>query len=248
MSQPKKSKFIFERDVLVQKFLNPISKLVDNVVVNLQPNLASTVCSSVDGAVVLLINLKTEIDIENTIKINLQDIKKFVRLLDCIDANSIELELADNHLKYHTKNFKFKYFLLEDGYIQKCPVNPDKINQLKFDTEFDISIQKFNEIMKGCTITNDSDKLYIYTKDNEVYAELNDFERQNINSLTYNIAESFVGERITPFALNLESIRLISGIKTDIIKIKVNNDMKISMFEITDEAISAKFIISALVK
>jgi len=238
------------KEIFVQKFLLPISKLTDHVSLIPKENLLLAVCASADGSVVLLATLKLETSFPESLnRLNLPDVKKFVRLLDCVEDNTISLQIKDNHIHYQTPQFKFNYFLLEDVYMQKCPVNPEKINSLTYDSEFALTNFKFQEVLRGSSIATDSDKLYFYTKDEEVYAELNDYERQNINNLTYLISESFKGTPIkNGIPLNLENIRLLAGLRVDSFRVKINNNLKVTLFECLDENVSVKFIISALVK
>ncbi len=237
------------KDSFVQKFLQPISKLTDNVSISINDDEIFTTCASQDGSIVLLASYKADVGVKGIPRINLPDVKKFVRLLDCIEENNIVVTIENNHLKYTTPSFKFNYYLLEDSYMQRCPVNPEKIKQLKYDTAFILPITKFNEILKGSSIATDSDKLYFFTKDGNVYCELNDLERQNINNVTYLVTNKFAGENIkNTLPLNLENVRLLAGIKCDEFAIKVNNDLKVTLFEIKEKDITIKFIISALVK
>ena len=238
-----------KKESFVQKFLLPISKLADNISISFNDEEISTTCASPDGSIVLLATYKTDTAVKGIPRINLPDVKKFIRLIDCVDIDTIALTIKDNHLNYETPSQKFNYFLLEDSYMQRCPVNPDKINKLKYDTGFILSSSKFNDVLKGSSIATDSDKLYFYTKDDKVYAELNDYERQNINNITYLVSDKFVGEQIkNTLPLNLENIRLLAGIKCNEFTVKVNNELKVTLFQIEEEGITIKFIISALVK
>ena len=185
-----------KKESFVQKFLLPISKLADNISISFNDEEISTTCASPDGSIVLLATYKTDTAVKGIPRINLPDVKKFIRLVDCVDLDTIALTIKDNHLNYETPSQKFNYFLLEDNYMQRCPVNPEKINKLKYDTGFILSSSKFNDVLKGSSIATDSDKLYFYTKDDKVYAELNDYERQNINNITYLVSDKFVGEQI----------------------------------------------------
>jgi len=242
-------KLTLNKELFVQKFLLPISKLADNVSLIPEGDELYSVCSSQDGSIVLLATLKLDTTLDGIVRINLPDVKKFVRLLECIEDNNIELTLEDNHIKYNTSNFKFNYFLLEDSYMQRCPVNPTKIKSLKYDSGFLLPNTKFNEVLKGSSIATDSDKLYFYTKNEEVYAELNDYERQNINNLTYLVTDKFVGEPIkNVLPLNLENIRMLAGLRVDSITVKINNTLKVTLFEVEDRNVNIKFVISALVK
>ena len=237
------------KETFVQKFLVPISKLADNVSITIDDSEVYATCASQDGSVVLLASYKTDTAVRGIPRINLPDVKKFVRLLDCVEEDNIAITIENNHLKYVTPSFKFNYFLLEDSYMQRCPVNPDKIKKLKYDTAFILPNPKFNEVLKGSSIATDSDKLYFYTKDGKVYCELNDLERQNINNITYLVADKFVGEQIkNTLPLNLENIRLLAGTKGNEFTVKVNNELKVTLFQIEEKDIDIKFIISALVK
>lgn len=241
---------ILDKEVFVTKFLQPISKLADTVAIYPNEKGLYALCSSQDGSsVVLYAELRLPSLLKGILRLNLPDVKKFVRLIDCIEDKIIRLTLQDNHLVYDTNNIRFKYYLLEDSYIQKNSLNPEKIKNLKFDSTFKLPVNRFNEILKGSSIATDSEKVYFYSKDNQVYAELNDHERQNINSITYFVTNDFEGEPIkNSLPFNLESIRMLAGIKADHFVVKVNNTLKISLFEIEDENTSIKFIISALVK
>jgi len=237
------------KESFVQKFLLPISKLADNVSLSIDDSEIFATCASQDGSVVLLASYKTDTAVKGIPRINLPDVKKFVRLLDCVEENSIALTIENNHLHYATPSFKFNYFLLEDNYMQRCPVNPDKIRKLKYDTAFLLPNTKFNEVLKGSSIATDSDKLYFYTKDDKVYCELNDLERQNINNITYVVADKFVGEQIkNTLPLNLENIRLLAGTRCSEFTVKVNNELKVTLFQVEEKDVDIKFIISALVK
>lgn len=237
------------KETFVQKFLTPISKLADNVSISLNENEVFTTCASQDGSVVLLASYKTDTTVKGIPRINLPDVKKFVRLLDCVEEDNIVLTIENNHLKYTTPSIKFNYYLLEDSYMQRCPVNPEKIKQLKYDTAFLLPVVRFNEVLKGSSIATDSDKLYFYTKNEKVYCELNDLERQNINNITYLVADKFVGENIkNTLPLNLENIRLLAGSKCNEFTVKINNELKVTLFQIEEKNIDIKIIISALVK
>jgi hypothetical protein len=239
----------FKKETFIQKFLTPISKLADNVSITFNDEEIFTTCASPDGSIVLLATFKTDTPVKGIPRINLPDIKKFIRLIDCVDLDEVALSIKDNHLNYETTSQKFNYFLLEDSYMQRCPVNPEKIKKLKYDTGFILPIAKFNDILKGSSIATDSDKLYFYTKDGNVYAELNDYERQNIYNITYLVTDKFVGDPIKSILpLNLENIRLLAGMKTNELTVKINNELKVTLFQFEDQGIDIKFIISALVK
>jgi hypothetical protein len=240
------------KDKFVQHILTPVSRVTDNAALRLTEKGLTCVCTSqVGGSVVLYIEYTDAalLSEQQDFIIGLPDVKRFIRLLDCVETQNIVITVNDNHLIYKDDSFKFKYFLLEESVLPKNTLSTEKIKKLVFDHEFNLTSGKFSELIKGSAITVDSDKLYLYTKDSFVYGELNDYERQNINNLTYKIATSYEGTEInTPIVLGLECVRLFSSSKTDSFKVKVNNALKIVCFEYQNDDVSLKYIISSLVK
>jgi len=242
-------KIVTNKNLLTQQFLLPVSRIADNISIFFTKEEVYTVSANADGSIVLYVTLKEGIKYPGVFKINLPDIKKFIRLLECIEAEELVLNLDNNHIKYSGNGINFKYFLLEENYIQKCPATPEKIKQMTYDTTFVITNSKFNEIMKGSSIATDTEKIYFYTKENKVYAELNDFERQNVNNITYQVTEEYNGDEITTaIPLILENVRMLAGLKATHFTIKINNKLKIALFEIDQENSKIQFILSALVK
>jgi len=245
----KSNTLTINKETFVKQFLFPISKLSDNISLQIEPGKIYTTCNSQDGSVVLYAELKTDTDNLSLPKINIPDLKKFLRLLECTEESTLQLKIDSNHIKYQTSSLKFNYFLIDDNYIPRNPINPEKIKQLQFDLDFKITNTKFNEIVKGSSITTDTDKLYFYIKDNCIYAELNDRERQNINNITYLVTDEFTGDvSQINLPINLESFRALSGIHFQHLLVKINNQLKVIVFENNTQTTTTKFIISALVK
>ena len=244
------SKIKFKKNNFIAHYLLPISKVADNVSIIKQDDIFYAVCASqTGGSVVLYASYKAVEHTDVKSNINIPDIKKFIRLLDCIEKDDIEIEIHSNHLRYKDDVFKFNYFLLEDGVMPRCPISPEKIKKLNYDSEFVLSIAKLQELLKGSSIATETDKIYISTKDTKVYAELNDLERHNVNNVCYQIADVYTGKDVTvPVILGLESVRLLAGLKTPAYNVKINTELKITCVEYVDEHIDVKFIISGLVK
>jgi hypothetical protein len=240
----------FKKNSFLSHYLLPISKVADNVSIIKQEDIFYTICTSqAGGSAVLYASYKAAECTDIKSNINIPDIKKFIRLLDCIEKDDIEIEIHGNHLRYKDDIFKFNYFLLEDGVMPRCPISPEKIKKFNYDSEFVLTVNKLQELLKGSSIATESDKIYISTKDTKVYAELNDFERHNVNNVCYQIADTYTGNDITvPIILGLESVRLLAGLKTHAFNVKINATLKIACIEYVDEYIDVKFIISGLVK
>ncbi len=244
------SKINFNKVAFLSKFLTPLSRVADNLALTVLDNSIEAIGSTADGGVIIYASL--DVDIDTTLKtLNIPDIKKFARLLDCIPEDDVSLEITSNSLKYHTKEFKFNYFLLEDMYMQRVPIKVEKVKALPYDVVFELTTAKLAEVLRGSSVAADSDKLYFYQNSDGIYAEINDLERHNINSVSYHIADGLqTGDlsSIKALPLNLDSVRLLAGIKTPSFIIKINTTLKVAIFEVVEDGLNIKFVISGLVK
>ena len=239
----------FRKEEFLHRYLSPISKIADNISLVANESGIHTVCSSQNGGnTVLYTQYKTPL-MTGVNKLNIPDVKKFIRLLDCIEEESVTLDFYNNHLRYSSDSLKFNYFLYEDSVMPKCNINPEKIKKITYDTSFTLITSTYNEVLKGSSIATDSDKVYFYTKEGKMYAELNDRERQNINNICYLVAEGYEGSEInTPISIGLENLRLLAGLKPQAYKVGINRDLKLLSFAYNDEHTDVRFIISGLVK
>jgi len=242
------TKLHFNREAFVHQFLLPLSKLTEKIILTISKNNLVATCSTPDSSVVVCAEYIADFDIESNITLNIPDIKKFLKLLDNLSGEVITLVHKGNHLAYTSKEIKFNYYLLEDGYVQRCPVSAAKIQALSSNSSFILNTSSLNEILKGHSIATDAGKVYFFLQDGEVYAELNDRERQNINNIVYNIAGEFEGDEFATLAVDLEALRMLTGLRGNCFKVCINTSVNVLLFDINNELIKIRFAISALVK
>lgn len=233
-------------------FLYPVSKVVGDdatnkgCIINVLSDKLQCLCNSVDGSIIL----QAELFCKNKQELNLNifDIRKLIKVIDCIQNENIVFDIAANNISYNSSSLKFKFYLMDDGIIKKSIVNPEKINSLKFDCEFCITSDKLGDINRISTFTEDTNKIYVSTNEGKILAELTDKTKPNIDSATIEIANSFIGSPFQPTALSLDVFRKFSGVKFESINVKVNTTTKIFLFELNSNECSLKYISTALVK
>ena len=243
-------KITINKETLINKFMVPISKMVEKCVISLYPDHAQCLVTTHDTNPILYAYVKTTCDLgeEKEVCLNLPNINKLNRMLNCITSNEIDLEVNSNNIEYNSPNMKFKYHLLEDGVIDKTPISIEKIKNLKFDSDFIIDKDKAADIMKGTAFATDSNKLYFYTKDGKVYAELTDKEISNTDSVSYFITDEFSGTEIkTPILIDLEIFKLFYGLKDSIIT-KINTKNRVLLFKLEDTDYTLQYIVAPLTK
>ena len=231
-------------------FLNVIGKAVDIVSIKANKNGLHAICNKPDSSIILLGKYNYNLDIAEELSLNLGDIKKLLRVLDCVNDETISFTINSNHLSYKSTSIQFKYHFLDDSIVPKVTLKKEKIETLKNDTFFDIDSKKLEEVLKASSFTTDTNKIYIYGQPDGVYCELGDKEKSNTDSVSMKLADTIEGNplnQVIPF--NLDIFRMFSGIKFTNARVGINNAYKIMSFFIkpTDNT-EFTFVISGLVK
>lgn len=245
-----------KKDIFVKQFLSPLSKIVGDddsnkgCIIDLSDNNITSICNTKDGSIILLADITSPTGLKEgeSTHLNIFDIRKFIKLLDCIQDDEIKLQINNNNLAYMSSNINFKFHLMDDGIIRKSVVNINKIDKLTFNNEFTMSKSKLDEIMKISGFAEDSNKIYLNCDNDEIKGELTDKTKPNIDSATIQIAQSYIGDNFRNIPISLDVLRKISGIKFDLINIKINTQTKVLMMELNNNDCLLKYIATALVK
>jgi len=238
-----------DKDILLNKFITPISKGISKCVLYQYFQIAfKSLVTTKEANPVLYANVKTPCDIGNKeeVTLNIPDVNKMTRMLNCINSDTIELEVNSNNIAYKSPNMSFKYHMLEDGVIPKSPVNVDKIEGLEFDSNFVISEDIISDIGRGSSFATDSNKLYFYMKDKKVYAELTNKEIANTDSVSYFITDTYNDSEIKkPMLIDLEIFKMFNGLKAKAVT-KVNTKTRVMMFTFKDTDYTLQYIVAPL--
>ena len=140
--------------------------------------------------------------------------------------------------------------MLEDNVLQTPKISLEKLKKLEYDTNFTLTNETISNIMRGNSFGTDANKIYFYTKDNQVYAELTDQAQQNVDSVTFKIADKYNGTEIkTSLPFKLEILQIISSIfKLTNLEVKINTKQKFLSFEFIQPDFELKYIVQGLVK
>ena len=169
-------------------------------------------CNTTDGSVILQALLYHTNNISNPINLNIFDLRKFIKILDCIPETIVKFDINSNNISYNSPSLKFKFHLMDEGVIKKSVVNTEKINGLFFDTEFTISNEKINEINRLATFTEDSNKIYMYCEGGKVFGELTDKVKPNIDNAVVQLSDGFNGNVFQAIPLSLDVLRVLQNI------------------------------------
>ena len=224
------------------KFLDALSKINDaGVILDVKEDKLTSLVSSLDSTLILHGVYKSDFEFEDTL--NIPDVKKLRYVLDTIEEESIHIDVNPNNLQYSGNGVKFKYHLYEEGFITKPNINLDKINKFEFNVNFNLNKATIQRLYKGSTFASETNKIYFYTENNLLMAELTDRARHNTDNFTLSLGK--VDFSLDPISINLDNMRLISLLNDDI-RVKINTEYGVVVFDIEDSDIKLRYIISAL--
>ena len=229
-------------------FLTPISRISESAVLVADSSKLKCLSCTSDNSIIFYIENDIESDIEEEIRLNCSDIKKLIKALDNIDSREVEFTIDGNNISYKDSKIRFKYHLLEDDIIKVPKINLSKLDDTAIYTNFSLGEDTIKELIKASVFSSDSNKLYLSSNEEGVYGELTDKTRNNIDTITIKIAESYEGESIKEIPLNFEIFRIICSSSFDEIKVKINNKIGLVIFELESNYNKMKYIMSSLIK
>jgi len=238
-----KIQIIFKNKSL-NNFLKSIAAFSDRVILE-EKNKQLIATTFVDQCVYKGIykNVSFE-NLPESLKLNIPDIKNLQKIVDNIKEDNIVFKLTNNSLIYNSKTFKTKYVLLEDGIISSSKLNVDRALNLNWDVSFEITKDKFAELISLTTLSNlEQKKIYFYTSENALYCDIGDKTKINTNEITTMLLEN-VNFELSDIIIPAEIIRIINTTPYEKINIKVNKERFIVVFTIDDPDYISHYVVA----
>jgi len=224
---------ISNRENFIKNFLNPVSRLAPNCTLDIENSISTIVHNNSN------IFLKAEYTVnrsDDTDKcvLCLPDTIKLIKILSCLDEDNINLKYENNCITYNSgTGSKFKYHLFDDSLSIKSPFNFDRIKEIEKWSDFTLTRESNNSVLKALPFVTENSKVYLRNEDDNVYAELTDKKLQNVDSYTAKLSEDFNGDSIPgELILDVELFRLISTLSFEKCKVYINNEFKMLKLEI----------------
>ena len=234
---------IKNKDNFIQNFLNPVSRLDSSVTLDINDNISTIVHNN--SNIFLKADYKLDWDDHSSeCLLCLPDTIKLIKILSCLEEDDINLNYENNCITYNSgKGSKFKYHLFDDSLSLKSPFDFDKIKEIDQWSEFSLTRERNNSILKALPFVTENSKIYLSNENNSVFAELTDKKLQNVDSYTTLIGEDFSGDSLAgELILDVELFRLISTLNFDKCKVYINNNFKMLKLSITVDKCNLTFV------
>lgn len=230
----------------IDNFLKPIGRLSETAILNIEGSKITSIVSSQDNTTILYSQYLLDGDVESA-TLNIPNIDKFINAVKIVDSDSIEFEISSNNIQYKSKSLKFKFHLYEDGILSGPKINIDKINAFKFDVNFEIDSNTFNNLIKSSLIVPTITKVYIHSEENLIFAEVTDKTTSNSDMFTVCLVDDYQGPPINkPLPLMLAPIRSISSLNLNT-SIGISNEFEIAQFKVCTNQSILQYIITSVV-
>lgn len=237
---------VSDKDSLLNNFLLSIGKITESATLKITPGKIESLVSTGDSTIIISIEYIDE-NIDCTATLNIPDIKKLCRIIQCIDSSNFELDINSNNISYSSKTVRFKYHLYDEGIISIPKINLSKLNTIEFDCSFTLTQSIISSLIKGSSIATETNKIYLTFNDSDVLGELTDLTRANTDSYGLLISNDYQGKSGgKPLPLNFEIFRIISSMKFNSSKCKLASHLGVLTFNIELDKTKIKFIVSAL--
>jgi hypothetical protein len=235
-----------DQSSFVKGFLQSVSSISENARVEVEVGEMESLVHSADNTAILLARCKCACN--GSLHFNIPNLKKFARLLGNIDGD-VSFTVDGNKIRYSEGKLSFEYFLLDDSYIGKTPLNKSKIQSLETGAQFILDGNKLSELLKLSSVTSDTEKVYFYTQDGEVIAELNDREKHNVTNVSISVADECEGDISSPIPFLLNNFRNISYTRETQLIFKINTSLKLAVVQFKpSSSVSLKYVFSGLVR
>lgn len=225
------------------KFIDAFAIVSESLILNIEKTSISAISNSADNTVITYGEYKHTGDF--TASLNIPSCKKLKDVVDCIEEEEPTLLLNSNNIEYKSRYQKFKYHLFEDGFLTKPALSVEKIKNFKYNISFTFSHVLLKKIIKGCTFATNTDKLYFYTEDGVLFAELTDKVKHNTDSFSVAVGE--VDFKLEPIPINVNNFRQLC-ILNPIFEIGINTDFGAFIIKTSNENTDLIYFINSYVQ
>jgi len=237
-------------DAIINNFISPIAYISDKVPFQIENDTLKACFFTINDDKRIGVSFSSPIETNiKSASINIMDAKRFRSLLKMATElnSSDELIYDQNILKYRSKNFRFKIYLVDDTILSSMTKN---INTKKLDSNlsFILKAEDISNLLKIKALQKDkSDKVYFDISGGNVNACITDNQQQNTDEIGIFITDTVVTDnKISSFIIDVDFIKVLSHHKG--IDFKLTSTDSYCYAEATVEGVELKYLIGHLVK
>lgn len=240
---------INNESVFVDDFIGGLSKITDTGIIEIKNNKATCLTTTGDDTIIISSSFTfNDSDDIPDVNLNIPDFKKLYKLLSLIDRNNFTLKITPASISFTSDDIKFKMHLYDDGILASPSINVQKINSIPFSNTFEVNVYDLKNLAKSSFLLPEVKKVYFTFCNEKVYGEITDKTQHNVDSFTMLLCNNVEGEMINKsLPVSIDVLRLLTSVKNDSIIVKYSNDYGILTFDVCNDNLFMKYIVSGLV-
>lgn len=245
------TKLQLNKQEFLNAFLLPLSRVHEECRIQITKNSIYSLVSNADGSIIINSNINADFDIEDSLTLNIKDVTKLIRVIECIPSNEFTLSVdkTGSVLKHTSPGLSFSLHLVNDRVLAKSRISKEQVEQLEYSHEFTVPGSKIQEVLKGAIFASESNKIYFYSRDRKIHAELTNRAESDHDSITFSILDEYDGASITPpLPFNIDALRIVAANRPDNIQVRINTKYKLLSFTINHSNGVMQYLVPALTK
>lgn len=152
---------------------------------------------------------------QGQLSIGIKDLRKFQKLLDMNgDSDTFTFEVKDNYIYFSNELVKGARFMLgEKDKIRathSSVITPEWFNSFEKTMKMDLDIHHIKNINGAAAFVSENvRKVYFYQDGEDVYAEVNDKTKSNVDNISFKIGTPSEGKMQAPVIVDANALNLI---------------------------------------
>lgn len=197
------------------RFLTAASMLYDQCILtcNSKQKLMSVFVST-ESEEVIMYSEFFNIDVSDDVTLNIPDLKKIIKLIEYIPADTFNLTINNNSISYNTPELSFKYHLYEDGIIRVKKMNTNMLKQFEGEYVFTVSSDDISNLLKTNSVLGTNEFVYISGVQGKIICEFTNKKIANLDSVKITLLDTGdVNLNFREMKFKLEDIRILGSLR-----------------------------------
>tara|TARA_R100000951_G_scaffold8193_1_gene7440 strand:+ start:12051 stop:12788 length:738 start_codon:yes stop_codon:yes gene_type:complete len=174
---------IADREKFIRCFLKPIGSFADIARITIGDSITTTV-SNTDKTCILAAEYNTNTG-EGTNDIAVRT-RKLLSSFECVDEETITVDVKDNTIKYKSSGMRFKLHTLDLSVVPKIGVNINSIDDFEVAANFQLRQGEITKLIKSSSFV-EANKVYLQQVEGRVFFTLTDEQLDNCDAFALRL-------------------------------------------------------------
>lgn len=244
-------KLKINKEEFVTKLLTPVSRFGTQAILHVSNGELYSIASQIDMSkqqVMMLATIDADVTVDEPIKLNIGDIKKFAAAVKCIDEDEVTLDVTDSAISYQSATINFRFHMLEDESMLMQKYTKARLSEYDGETKFNISNDDFRAFLRTTGSMGGVNKIYLSTRDGVVRCTQTDKLIPNTDSMETILSNTYTGDPLhEDVILCTDIFKIVASIKFESCEVAISSQGLVIITIATDTS-SLKYYVAAQIQ